>query len=106
MPLFEYRCNSCGKRFTALVGVVAGSANPACPKCGGSDLAKLVSRFSTARSDEDAFENIADEADPDDPSSMRKLMREMKGELGDEFGEEFEEALDAADAEDDAEDLI
>ena len=100
MPLFEYRCNSCSKKFTALVGVVAGSANPTCPKCGNSDLTKLISRFSTTRSEEDALDSLADMADPDDPASMRRLAREMKGEFGDELGGDLDEMLDSSGEED------
>ncbi|HEV8699677.1 MAG TPA: zinc ribbon domain-containing protein [Candidatus Polarisedimenticolia bacterium] len=42
MPLYEYACLECLKRFEALV---LGSARPACPKCGGHNLEKLVSTF-------------------------------------------------------------
>ena len=97
MPLFEYRCNGCSRKFTALVGVVAGASSPACPRCGGSDLNKLVSRFSATRSEDDTLEGLAEMADPDDPSSMRKLMREMKSEFGDELGDDFEGMLESSD---------
>ncbi|MBI2843298.1 MAG: zinc ribbon domain-containing protein [Armatimonadetes bacterium] len=96
VPLYEYVCNSCARKFTALVGVVSSADSPACPKCGGEDLTKLVSRFSRGRSDEDALDSLSDMAetsDPDDPSSMRKIMREMKGELGEDFGDDIEDIL-------------
>ena len=35
MPLFDFRCRSCGKTFEALVR--AGEM-PACPGCGSADL--------------------------------------------------------------------
>ena len=36
MPIFEYTCNAChGRKFSALVGVVADAKPPTCPKCGG-----------------------------------------------------------------------
>jgi len=31
MPLYEYRCNQCGKVFTFLVGVIQGNTDPYCP---------------------------------------------------------------------------
>jgi putative FmdB family regulatory protein len=42
MPLFEYRCESCGHKFEHLAraGVV-----PACPKCQGEKLEKQLSVF-------------------------------------------------------------
>jgi putative FmdB family regulatory protein len=42
MPLFEYQCNACGRRFEALV---VGSRKPACPRCAGEDLEKQFSTF-------------------------------------------------------------
>ena len=42
MPLFEYRCESCGHCFEHLVR--AGVA-PACPKCQGEKLEKQLSVF-------------------------------------------------------------
>ena len=42
MPLFEYACRACARRFEALV---MGSTRPACPGCGSEDLEKLVSTF-------------------------------------------------------------
>ena len=42
MPLFEYRCRDCGKRFEEFV---LGDAKPRCPACRSSKLAKLLSVF-------------------------------------------------------------
>ncbi len=42
MPLYEYRCKGCDHRFETLV---RRDETPACPKCEGSDLEKLLSSF-------------------------------------------------------------
>lgn len=42
MPIFEYECKKCKTRFEFLV---RGSEKPACPKCGGKRLEKLISAF-------------------------------------------------------------
>jgi putative FmdB family regulatory protein len=42
MPLYEYSCRRCSKRFERLV---FGKEKPTCPKCDSGDLEKLVSRF-------------------------------------------------------------
>jgi len=47
MPLFEYVCQQCGRRFEAFV---TGGRTAACPGCGSSDLEKLVSAFARAAS--------------------------------------------------------
>ena len=43
MPLFDFRCKSCGEEFEALV---RPQAVPACPTCASADLERLLSGFS------------------------------------------------------------
>jgi putative FmdB family regulatory protein len=58
MPLFEYRCDKCGKRFTFLVGVTAEKAKLRCPKCGGTKVTKLISRIArVGRGEDDDFDD-------------------------------------------------
>ena len=40
MPIFEYKCRSCGGEFEALV---RKSDTPACPTCQSTDLDRLLS---------------------------------------------------------------
>jgi len=42
VPIFEYRCPACQRRFETLV---QGSTRPACPGCGSKKLDKLLSVF-------------------------------------------------------------
>jgi putative FmdB family regulatory protein len=42
MPVYEYSCRTCSKRFEQLL---FGREKPACPKCHGTDLERLMSRF-------------------------------------------------------------
>ncbi|HET7420536.1 MAG TPA: zinc ribbon domain-containing protein [Candidatus Dormibacteraeota bacterium] len=51
MPIYEYRCEDCGKRSSALLASFS-SADPACPHCGKQDLKRLVSTFATVSSGE------------------------------------------------------
>ena len=51
MPIYEYRCEACGKRSTALLPRFS-SPDPACPHCGKPSLRRLVSTFATASSGE------------------------------------------------------
>ena len=100
MPIFEYICNECSRKFSALVGVVADAQPPACPKCGSSDLKKLVSRFARVRSEDEALDSLADAADSadlEDPKAMRRFMKEMSKEMGEDMdGEDFEEMMEQA----------
>jgi len=40
MPIFEYSCDACHHEFEALVRT---GSTPACPKCTGTALSKLIS---------------------------------------------------------------
>lgn len=46
MPIYEYRCEECGKRSSALLASYS-SSDPVCPHCGKHALRRLVSTFAT-----------------------------------------------------------
>jgi len=43
MPIYEYRCNQCGKEFEELV--MNGEEHPQCPACGSKNTQRLLSGF-------------------------------------------------------------
>ena len=45
MPLFEYVCRGCSRKFEALL---FGKERAACPGCGGRDLERLLSTFAVS----------------------------------------------------------
>lgn len=45
MPIYEYRCNTCGCKFERLRPMSSADSPTTCPDCGGSDAERLVSRF-------------------------------------------------------------
>src|SRR5947207_15519443 len=98
MPIFEFTCNSCERRFSALVGVVANPKQTACPRCGGTALTKVVSRFARVRSEDDALESLADETAygdiENDPKAMRKFVKEMSSAMDEDLEEDFEAAME------------
>jgi putative FmdB family regulatory protein len=53
MPIYEYRCEACGKRSSALLSSYS-SPDGACPHCGKPALHRLVSTFATIGSGETA----------------------------------------------------
>ncbi|MCS7254526.1 MAG: zinc ribbon domain-containing protein [Armatimonadota bacterium] len=99
MPLYEYRCEGCGKRFTFLYGVVADNVNPKCPRCGSSQLKKLISRTRRLRGEDEILEGMVDsigDIDETDTKAIRKFIRRMGKELGSELGEDITDELEAA----------
>lgn len=98
MPIFEFECDDCHRRFSALVGVIAKPKPASCPNCKGSNLNKLVSRFSRVRSEDDAMEGLANEAVysdiENDPVAMRKWMHDMSTAMDEDMDDEIEQSLE------------
>jgi len=44
MPIYEYRCAKCGRISQFLVRNIASHTTPACPRCGASNMTRLISR--------------------------------------------------------------
>ncbi|MCX8043707.1 MAG: zinc ribbon domain-containing protein [Desulfobacterota bacterium] len=44
MPIYEYRCRTCKKKFDVVVLRASERGSPRCESCGSTDVAKLVSR--------------------------------------------------------------
>lgn len=51
MPIYEYRCEACGKKSSTLLSSYS-SPDPPCPHCGKPALRRLVSTFATTASSE------------------------------------------------------
>jgi putative FmdB family regulatory protein len=96
MPIYEYRCNACRRRFSVLVGVIAEDDPLQCPRCGGTDVTRLISRFARLRNEDDIIDDMLDPdkiGDPEDPKTMRRWVKQMGKELGEDFTDEFDEIL-------------
>ena len=48
MPLYEYRCSTCNRRFEVLQRMGQGPEGLTCPKCGGKEVEKQLSTFSSS----------------------------------------------------------
>ena len=100
MPIYEYRCQDCKRRVSIFWRTFsdAESGAPVCPRCGGTDLTRLVSRVRVLRSEESRADDMSDFGDlPDfdesDPKSMGRWMRKMSAETGEDLGPEFDEVV-------------
>ena len=106
MPVFEYRCATCGRRFSALVGMTAGPDDARCPHCGSLDASKLVSRPGRYRTEDDRLDEVSDRletmGDDASPSAIREQMREVGKALDEDSSDEFEEMFEADQSEPDA----
>ncbi|TFG72271.1 MAG: zinc ribbon domain-containing protein [Anaerolineales bacterium] len=115
MPIYEYRCQNCQRRFSVFWRTFSSAedAKVVCKRCSSTDIVRLVSRVRVLKSEESRMENLADPGslgnfDEDDPKSMGRFMRKMMKEMGDEtddLGPEFEEVVDRLEAGQDPESI-
>ena len=103
MPVYEYRCESCGRYHQQLVLVLSTYQVPPCPRCGKPTLRKLVSRFAVKRSEDSRLDDLADpssfaDVDENDPRSVARWARKMGDTLGEDLGPEFDEMVDRMEA--------
>lgn len=101
MPIYEYLCQDCRRRVSILVRSIRNPGRPACPRCGGQHLERLMSRFARVRSEEDRLDSLADpralgDVDENDPQSVARWAKKMGKELGEDLGEDFDEMMDDA----------
>jgi putative FmdB family regulatory protein len=97
MPIYEYRCHDCKRRVSILWRCFRQledkEAAPHCPRCGGTNLTRLISRVAVVRSEEGRLDDLADPSmlaglDEEDPKSVARWMRRMSREAGDLAGGE------------------
>jgi putative FmdB family regulatory protein len=100
MPIYEYRCQDCRRRISLFFRSFEEiEAKPVCPRCGGTRLARLISRVSVVRSEESRIDDMADpsmlsDLDENDPKRIARWMRKMGTEAGEEMPAEFGEVVD------------
>ena len=101
MPIYEYRCEDCGKISEFLLMKAGGIFVPQCKKCKSKKMSRVLSRVRVIRSEESRMESLADpskwgDLDEKDPKSMAKMMKRLGKELGEELGEDADRVVDEA----------
>ncbi|MBW2057960.1 MAG: hypothetical protein JRJ26_10740 [Deltaproteobacteria bacterium] len=101
MPIYEYRCNDCGKEFSLLVLNPREPTRVKCEDCGSPNISRLMSRFAYHQTEASRIDSL-DTRKPRDESFYRddrniglwakKRAREMGVDLGAGFEETVEKA--------------
>lgn len=99
MPIYEYRCRSCGTRTTRLVLSAHSVPQQTCAHCHSTDMERLLSRFSSPKSEEARLEALSDPSnlggvDENDPQSMARFMKKMGQEMGEDLGDDLDAAME------------
>lgn len=95
MPLYEFFCSKCRKKFSVLCKIADRDTPQSCSMCGASETHRLVSRFKTVRSEEQMMEKLADPGslsgiDENDPRSMAAWAKKMAREMGENMDDEID----------------
>ena len=106
MPIYEYDCQGCRRRVSVLVRSLSGQGAVRCPRCGSPELHRLMSRFTTVKSEDARLDSLSDpsqygDLDENDPRSVARFMKRMGQEMGEDMGDDLDEAMDEAMAEGD-----
>ena len=98
MPLYEYRCDGCGRAYCVLVGMTAGVDASACPQCGCERATRRITRFAARLGSSSSVDIQGPEAfgDPEDASTLRRWTSAAEHRLGEGLGEDFDEYIEAA----------
>lgn len=102
MPLYDYRCNNCGRTTTVFTRSISQRVEPRCPHCGGTDMARLVSRFAYHKT----IQQVHEESGPPspfpsldyykDPRNIGRFVEETFQKHGVELPESIKESIRAA----------
>jgi putative FmdB family regulatory protein len=103
MPIYEFRCQACGRRVSVFQRSVSAPLNAVCTHCGGTNLRRLVSRFAVVRGEDALLDSMDDESllagvDENDPRSVAGWARKMGSRFGEDLGPEFDEMVDRMEA--------
>jgi putative FmdB family regulatory protein len=101
MPIYEYRCEACGKISEFLLMKTDEAFTPQCKRCKSKKMTRVLSRVRVVRSEESRLESLADpskwgDLDEKDPRSMAKMMKRLGKEFGEELGEDADQMVDEA----------
>ena len=95
MPIYEYRCRKCKRKYEVITFRVSEDFSAVCSHCGSEQTERIPSRVRVRLSEETRMEKLADPSrlsglDENDPKSMAKWMKSMSQEMGEEMGEDFD----------------
>jgi putative FmdB family regulatory protein len=110
MPIYQYRCLNCKKRFEVFLSYKEyGEKSVHCPHCTSDQVQRRIGRIRIAKSEESRLDALTDpsglEGLENDPRTLGKMMRKMGNEIGEEVGPEFDEVVDRLEAGQSPEDI-
>jgi putative FmdB family regulatory protein len=110
MPLYEYICENCNKRFNVRLSYEEyGKVKVVCVHCASDRVRRRLTRIRVKRSDASRLAEMPDparlEGIENDPQALGRMIRTMNQETGDDLGPEFDEVVDRLESGQSAEEI-
>lgn len=104
MPIYEYRCQACGKKSSVFFRSFSDTENKAaaCEHCSSSDVSRIISAVAQRKTVQQVHEESGppgDRAMPDyykDPRNIGRWAEERFTKYGHEMPQEIRDTIDAA----------
>ena len=100
MPIYEFKCQDCGRLTSVFVKTMRSSYRAQCQHCGGRKMERVISRFAYRKSEQTILEEHGSEPrrleDYKDPRQIGRWVERKFSEQGIEMPEETRKMIDAA----------
>ena len=101
VPLYEYRCDACSAVAQVLTRTLSEEPHPACKRCGGTGMTRLISRVARVRTAQEAWDASGTPGAPGgdyyrDPRNIGRKVEEDFQRYGVDVPREVREKIDAA----------
>ncbi len=99
MPIYDYRCASCRKRFAVFFRSFSDVGEVKCQHCGSADVGRLAPRVAQMTSEDARLDKLSDpssigDVDENDPASVARWAKKLARNMGEDLGDEFDDAMD------------
>jgi putative FmdB family regulatory protein len=95
MPVYQYQCLYCKKRFEVSLSYKEyGVKNVLCPHCASDQVQRHIGRIRIAKSEESRIDSLTDTTDLEGLENDPRAMGKMTNEMGEDVGPEFNEIVD------------
>ena len=100
MPIYEFKCQKCGRLTSVFVRSMGASAEAPCQHCGGRHLERVISRFAYHKGEQAILDEYGSEPkrleDYKDPRQIGRWVERRFKEYGMDVPDEARKMIDAA----------
>jgi putative FmdB family regulatory protein len=100
VPIYEYKCSSCGRFSSVFTRSVSSSVDAQCRHCGSKNLERALSKFAVHKSEGDILRDYGSEPkrleDYKDPRQIGRWAERKFDEFGIDMPKDARDMIDAA----------